>query len=152
MTERTELTCSIARSLDVLGEKWSLLVIREALSGTTRFSEFQANLGVSTDILTARLARLVDEGILERRAYRDTGARERFSYHPTPAGDDLRLVLAALAMWGNDHRQGPLGPTPVYRDVRDHEPVRVGFISGDGRPVAPELVEVTRVVAPVPAR
>lgn len=152
MAERIELTCAIARSLDVLGEKWSLLVIREALSGTTRFSEFQESLGVSTDILAARLARLVEEGVLERRAYREAGARERFSYHPTPTGEDLRIVLAALAMWGNDHRQGPLGPTPVYRDSRDHEPVRVGFVSGDGRLVAPELVDVTRAAASTAAR
>ena len=72
--------CSIARSLEVLGQKWSLLIVREAMWGRTRFAEFRARLGVAPDVLTDRLGRLVDAGILERRPYREDGEREREEY------------------------------------------------------------------------
>ncbi|MEP6478042.1 MAG: helix-turn-helix domain-containing protein [Rhodoglobus sp.] len=137
-------TCSIARSLEVLGEKWTLLVVREAFWGSTRFSEFQSSLGVSTDILTARLATLVDAGVLERRSYREEGARERSSYHLTESGRELRVVLGALASWTNDHHPAGFGAGTVYRDRETHEPVRVGFISATGVPLDAESVEVTR--------
>lgn len=138
------VTCSIARSLEVLGEKWTLLVVREAFWGSTRFSEFQSSLGVSTDILAARLATLVEAGVLEKRSYREEGARERPSYHLTESGRELRVVLGALAGWSNDHRPDPFGLGTVYRERATHEPVRVGFISAAGVPLDPESVEVTR--------
>ena len=78
--------CSIARSLEVLGQKWSLLIVREAMWGRTRFAEFRARLGVAPDVLTDRLGRLVDAGILERSPYRDDGEREREEYVLTHAG------------------------------------------------------------------
>ena len=72
--------CGIARSLDLLGERWALLVVREALLGHTRFSQFRARLGLSPDVLTARLESLVAAGVLERSTYREDGARERVEY------------------------------------------------------------------------
>ena len=83
------LTCSIARSLVVLGERWSLLIVREAFSGVTRFADFRAALGVAPDVLTERLRTLVETGVLERRPYREPGCRPRHDYHLTPAGRDL---------------------------------------------------------------
>lgn len=137
------VTCSIARSLEVLGEKWTLLVVREAFWGSTKFSEFQTSLGVSTDILTARLATLVEAGVLEKRSYREEGARVRPSYHLTASGNELRVVLGALAGWANEYRPHE-GIGTVYRDRATHEPVRVGFISAAGVPLDSESVEVTR--------
>ncbi len=81
--------CSIARSLEVVGQKWSLLILREAFWGRTRFAEFRARLGVAPDVLTDRLGRLVDAGILQRRPYREDGEREREEYVLTEAGPAL---------------------------------------------------------------
>ena len=136
--------CSIARSLEVLGEKWTILIIREALWGRTRFSEFRDSLGVASDILSDRLATLVAGGVLERVPYRDEGSRERFSYHLTEAGRDLKPVLAALNAWGDAHRTSGWGPSALYRDAETHEPVTVGFRSAEGEWLDDSRVEVVR--------
>src|SRR5690606_41303607 len=78
--------CSIARSLQILGEKWALLVVREAVLGVTRFADFRARLGIAPDVLTARLEPLVAGGVLERRPYRDAGQRQRDADVSTYAG------------------------------------------------------------------
>src|ERR1700709_2556753 len=90
-----EPRCQVVRTLDIVGEKWSLLIVRNALRGQTRFAQFRDQLGIPTDILTARLTSLVSGGILEKRAYREEGSRERSSYHLTEAGKALNLVIAA---------------------------------------------------------
>ncbi|MET4580903.1 DNA-binding HxlR family transcriptional regulator [Conyzicola nivalis] len=136
--------CSVARSLEVLGEKWTLLVVREAFWGATRFSEFKSTLSVASDILTNRLATLVDAGVLERRAYREDGARERSSYHLTESGLALRPVLAALTQWGDAFRPSGFGPAAVYRERESAAPVRIAFVSDDGRVIEPLDVEVVR--------
>ena len=129
-----ETPCSIARSLEVLGERWTFLVVREALSGTTRFADFRAALGVAPDILTSRLATLVAAGVLERRPYQEEGHRARHDYHLTPAGEDLRVVLGALQQWGDAHRPYEPGPT-IERRAADGRPLHVAFVDDDGREV-----------------
>jgi DNA-binding HxlR family transcriptional regulator len=104
-TALAKSACPIARSLSVLGEKWTLLVVREALWGRTRFADFRANLGIAPDVLADRLQTLVEAGILARRPYREEGQREREEYVLTTAGRELLPVLAALAAWGNEHRE-----------------------------------------------
>ncbi|UXN25839.1 helix-turn-helix transcriptional regulator [Curtobacterium flaccumfaciens] len=96
--------CPIARSLDVLGEKWTLMIVRDALGGSTRFSQFQQSLGIPREVLTARLASLVDGGVLERTTYKPEGTRAREEYVLTEAGRDLSLVLLALGGWADRHR------------------------------------------------
>ncbi|MDO7880641.1 winged helix-turn-helix transcriptional regulator [Salinibacterium soli] len=132
--------CSIARSLDVLGEKWTLLILREAFRGRARFSEFRDSLGVARDILANRLATLVEYGVLEKRAYRDENARERFEYVLTPAGRDLRVVLVALTEWGDRHRALPTGPSVAYVEEASGQPVHLEFVTADGRPVPASVV------------
>jgi DNA-binding HxlR family transcriptional regulator len=100
--------CSIARSLEVIGERWTLLILRDAFSGVRRFEDFQRDLGISRGILTQRLQRLCDEGILERRRYCERP--ERFEYRLTPRGRDLRPVLKSLARWGDRHACGVVRP------------------------------------------
>src|SRR5262252_2889792 len=95
-----ESACSIARSLGVLGERWTFLVLREAFMGVTRFAEFRDRLGVAPDVLSDRLATLVDYGVLERERYQEPGARPRLAYKLTPAGEELLVVLGALQQWG----------------------------------------------------
>jgi DNA-binding HxlR family transcriptional regulator len=145
MAKQRDTTCSIARSLEVLGERWTLLVAREALYGTTRFADFTTRLGIATDVLTTRLNTLVDAGIMERRPYADATGRERSSYHLTPAGMDLRIVISALQQWGDQHRPYPGGPT-ILRRTGDGRPVHVGYVDDEGSPVHPD--DVRSVLSP----
>jgi DNA-binding HxlR family transcriptional regulator len=141
---RNEPRRLIARSLEILGQKWSLLIVREAFFGRTRFSEFRERLGVAPDVLTDRLARLVDAGILERRSYREDGARERHEYVLTEAGRCLRPVLASLAEWGDEHRPTGYGPAVRYVETATGNPVHVAFLSSDGRPIPDDEVSAVR--------
>ena len=102
--------CSIARTLELIGERWSILVIREVFSGRRRFSEMQRTLGVARNVLANRLQRLVDEGILERRPYSDHPSR--YEYFLTERGLDLWPVMVSLMHWGDKHVFGE-GEPPV---------------------------------------
>lgn len=108
-------TCSIARTAQILGDRWTVLVVRDLFNGVRRFDELQAHLGIARDILTKRLALLVDEDLVERRAYQVEGARARYEYVLTQAGRELRTVLVALMDWGDHHRAGPAGPPVSLR-------------------------------------
>jgi DNA-binding HxlR family transcriptional regulator len=100
--------CSLAKSLEVIGERWSLLIVRDVMNGNRRFSGIQASLGVARNVLSARLQRLVDEDILERRAYQESPPRHE--YFLTEKGLDLWPALMALMHWGDRHTPGPEGP------------------------------------------
>lgn len=93
--------CPIARSLERVGDEWSVLILRDALYGLTRFDEFQKSLGIAPNILTRRLASLVEAGMLERRQYSEHPPR--FDYFLTEAGRDFRMVVLAMVAWGNRH-------------------------------------------------
>jgi DNA-binding HxlR family transcriptional regulator len=95
--------CSLARALEVIGERWTLLIVRDAFYGVRRFSDFQVHLDVPKAVLADRLAGLVDDGILERIP--DPEHAGRYLYELTPAGRDLWPVLHALLVWGGRHRQ-----------------------------------------------
>src|ERR1700761_5392269 len=104
-----EPRCHVVRTLEIVGEKWSMLIVRNAFRGQTTFSEFRNELGIPTDILTARLASLVSSGVFEKRSYRDAGNRQRFSYHLTEAGIALKTVMAAMNQWGEEFNPSPWG-------------------------------------------
>ena len=91
--------CSIASALGILGEKWSLLVIRELALGVHRFDQIARNTGAPRDILTSRLRHLEERGVLEKRQYQERPAR--FGYHLTEAGNELRPILLSIAQWGD---------------------------------------------------
>jgi DNA-binding HxlR family transcriptional regulator len=103
-----EQVCSIARSLETIGDRWTMLILRDAFRGVRRFDDFQRQLGVARNVLTDRLARLVDDGILERRRYQDRP--ERFEYRLTDKGRDLWPVLVSLMKWGDRHAPAEGGP------------------------------------------
>jgi len=118
----TPRVCSVARTLEVIGEKWSLLALREVFFGVRRFDAIQRNTGSPRDILSVRLRKLVAEGLLERRQYQERPAR--FEYHLTPAGRDLQPVLLTLMQWGDRHlAQGAPPATFRHRCGADLEPV-----------------------------
>src|SRR5919108_5467477 len=104
-------TCSIASAMEILGERWTFLVLREAFYGVRRFSEMQRNLGIARNILSTRLQTLVAAGILERRLYREEP--ERYEYRLTEAGRDLYPSIVTLMRWGDRHLQGEQGPPVV---------------------------------------
>ena len=105
-----DMNCSVARSLEVIGEWWTLLVIRDALLGVKRFDDFQRRLGIARNILTARLTTLVDAGVLERHTYDE--ARGRSDYVLTAKGRALWPVLTAIRQWGDEWIVGE-GQEPV---------------------------------------
>jgi DNA-binding HxlR family transcriptional regulator len=111
-----------------------LLILREAVMGTTRFSDFRKALGVAADVLTERLNALVEHGVLEKVPYQQPGERPRASYVLTPAGHELILVLAALP-WGDKYLPWPDGPGVVRRVEGTDQPVHVGFIDDRGHEV-----------------
>src|SRR3954453_22306829 len=96
-----EMQCPIARSLERVGEWWSMLILRDASLGLTRFDQFQQSLGIAPNILTRRLNSLVEAGLLERRRYSERPPRDE--YVLTEAGRDFRPVLLAFLAWGNRH-------------------------------------------------
>src|SRR6201981_571786 len=95
--------CSIARTLQVVGEKWTLLILRESFYGATRFEQFHSVLQCPRNLLSERLTKLVDEGILERSEYREPGSRARNEYRMTDEGRGLRPVLPGLTRSGAPH-------------------------------------------------
>ncbi|MDQ0540084.1 DNA-binding HxlR family transcriptional regulator [Curtobacterium flaccumfaciens] len=125
--------CPIARSLDVLGEKWTLMIVRDALGGSTRFSQFQQSLGIPREVLTARLASLVDGGVLERTTYKPEGARAREEYVLTGAGRDLSLVLLALGGWADRHRPSERTSDLRFVDAESGEAVEAAAVAVDAQ-------------------
>jgi DNA-binding HxlR family transcriptional regulator len=105
--------CSIANSLEVIGERWSLLIVRDVFNGNRRFGEIQTSLGVARNVLSARLQRLIDEDILERRQYQESPAR--YEYFLTAKGLDLWPTLIALLNWGDRYSPSPGGPPKLIR-------------------------------------
>jgi DNA-binding HxlR family transcriptional regulator len=130
------MNCSIARALELVGEWWTMLILREAFLGTRRFHDFQQNLGIARNILSARLKKLVARGILERVAAPPGG--RRFEYRLTAKGRAFFPVLMALMQWG-DHWVAGCDRAPIM--VVDRESGRqirqISVLSGDGRPLGP---------------
>src|SRR3954468_23923624 len=112
--------CSVARTMDLLGDAWTPLVLREAFYGIRRFDEFQQELGIARNTLTDRLRRLVDEGLLEQRHYQDEP--RRYDYVLTEKGRDFFGVLAAMSRWGDRWLAGDEGaPVAFHHDTCGHD-------------------------------
>ncbi len=111
LTSLAEWNCSVARTLDVVGEWWTLLIIRDAFRGTTRFDDFHASLGMARSVLTARLRKLTEQGVLERKAYSEHPPR--YEYHLTDKGRALYPIIVSMLQWGDAWAQAPGGPPVV---------------------------------------
>jgi DNA-binding HxlR family transcriptional regulator len=111
-TQFSDQPCGVARSMDIVGELWSFMIIRNVFLGVRRFEGLRINLRISRKVLSERLDLLVDRGILERRPYQDRPPR--FEYRLTPMGVDLFPILMALARWGNRWLAGAEGPPIEY--------------------------------------
>jgi DNA-binding HxlR family transcriptional regulator len=133
-TSFADLDCSIAQTLEVVGEWWTLMILRDAFQGVRRFDDFQVDLGIARNILTQRLQRLVDEGILERRRYQTQP--ERFEYRLTEKGIDLYPVLISLMRWGDRWAVGSGGPPVLLTHAEcGHEGLPVMSCVGCGEEI-----------------
>jgi DNA-binding HxlR family transcriptional regulator len=112
-TDFHEIACSIARSASIVGDPWALLILRDAALGLRRFEELQRDLGVATNVLSQRLQRLVDGGVLQRHLYEQRP--DRYEYHLTDKGRDLIPALFALMAWGDRWESGQQGPPLLLR-------------------------------------
>src|SRR3954468_6323812 len=128
-----KMHCPIARSLERIGEWWSMLILRDALHGFTRFEEFRESLGVAPNILTNRLTKLVEAGFLERRQYSEKPPR--YEYVPTQRGRDFRPVLLSLMAFGNKHF-APEGAMVEVVNTKTSKPADIGvFDRATGLPI-----------------
>ena len=128
-----EMSCPVARTLERVGDWWTILILRDAFHGLTRFDEFQKSLEIAPNILSRRLAALVEDGLLQRRRYQDHPPRE--DYVLTEKGRDFRAVVLAMLAWGNRH-YAPEGKSVVLIDSetgREVDPMLVDPLTG--RPV-----------------
>jgi DNA-binding HxlR family transcriptional regulator len=123
-------SCSVAQVLEIVGERWTWLIVRDAFLGLTKFDEFQASLGIARNVLTDRLNSLVDEGVFERVLYSERPAR--YEYHLTDKGSDLFTALNALRQWGD--RYISAAPMRLLRRKGDKTPV-VAALVPEGAPV-----------------
>ncbi|WP_082406060.1 winged helix-turn-helix transcriptional regulator [Microbacterium sp. No. 7] len=150
LAQALENPCAIVRSLGVLTDTWSFLLVREALLGARTFAQFRDALGIASDVLSARLASLVAHGVMAKTPYREPGQRTRDAYELTPAGEELKTVLVAMQQWGHAHvPQDPelrVVPVTADRQVRVH----AELVDADGRAVAPEDVRFVRVPRATP--
>jgi DNA-binding HxlR family transcriptional regulator len=134
-------TCSIAQALEVLGDWWTLLVVREAFLGARRFSEFAERLDIARNILTRRLDHLVEHGVLEKV---DVGVHgERFEYQLTAMGKDLAAVMTALRQWGDRWIYGEGNEPLLVLDRRTGRPIpRLRIAGEDGTPLGARDLEI----------
>jgi DNA-binding HxlR family transcriptional regulator len=137
--------CAIGAAVDIIGERPTFLVLREAFNGVRRFDDMQRRTGMPRQVLSDRLARLVREDLLRKVPYQDAGQRRRHEYRLTGKGLDLYPVLVALMEWGDRHALGSAGPQVLLKHRDCGEPVRLQLSCRAGH-----VLESAREVTPVP--
>ena len=153
-TSTSDAICPVARSLDEIGDWWTMLIVRDAFAGKRRFSDFQKSLGLAKNILSDRLRKLVARGIMEKRT--PTHGNSRGEYHLTEKGRQLRLVLTAVRQWGEDNLFAAGEPMMLLHDRLNRPIGRLRLTDQDGRPLMPDEMIVTegrkRAAGRVPKR
>lgn len=132
LTNAADSSCGITRTLGVLSDPWTFLILRSSFLGRRTFAEFRDSLGIATDVLTARLNSLVEHGIFEKVPYREPGQRTRQAYDRTDAGQELLTVLVSLQQWGDAHLASskPREVLPVHK--KSGSEVVVTLVDDDG--------------------
>jgi DNA-binding HxlR family transcriptional regulator len=138
-------TCTIGRAMAILGEKWTIVVLREVFNGIRRFDDMRQRTGIPRQVLANRLASLVEHGLLRREPYQEPGARLRHEYRLTPKGFDLYPMMIAVAEWGDRYLAEPEGPPLVFVHRDCGSPVHVEIHCADGQHVTED-----RDVLPAP--
>jgi DNA-binding HxlR family transcriptional regulator len=137
--------CAIGAAVGIIGERPTFLVLREVFNGVRRFDDMQRRTGIPRQVLSQRLGRLVDEGLLRRMPYQESGQRSRDEYRLTDKGLDLYPVLVSLLQWGDRYAVGPAGPPVELRHRDCGEPVHVQLSCAAGH-----VLDSAREVTPVP--
>ncbi|HVF54449.1 MAG TPA: helix-turn-helix domain-containing protein [Actinomycetota bacterium] len=147
--ELSELDCSVARTLDLVGDRWSILILRDAFYGVRRFEDFQHDLGIARNVLAARLKKFVESGVMERRAYQDRPPR--YEYRLTPKGRELLPVMLAMMAWGDKWTSEGEPPVTLTHVPCDHtlapvvacshcgDEIRLHEVHADPLPVRPRV-------------
>jgi DNA-binding HxlR family transcriptional regulator len=128
--------CTIGRAMDILGERWTVVVLREIFNGLRRFDEMRERTNIPRQVLSNRLALLVEQGILRRTPYQEPGARDRDEYRLTEKGMDLYPILVAVKQWGDRYLADPAGPTVLMEHRDCGAPVRVELRCADDHALA----------------
>jgi DNA-binding HxlR family transcriptional regulator len=129
--------CSIARTVGLIGQPWTLLILRDLFNGVRRFDDLAEHLGIARNVLTRRLAGLVEHGLVEKVAYREPGQRARHEYRLTRAGWELRPILLAVLAYGDLHLAGPEGPPIRVEHADCGAEVLVRLECAAGHPIGP---------------
>ena len=140
-----EMNCSLAQTLDIVGERWTLLILRDAFLGACRFSQFQENLGIARNILTTRLTRLVEEAIFEKTSATPGGHAE---YRLTEKGLALQPILLSMAHWGDVFKANPKGIRLVFTERETGLPIKpMSAISQAGQSLLPGEIKAFQDLA-----
>ncbi len=140
--------CSIASTLSLIGEKWTILILRDIFSGISRFDDFLRRLECSPAVLSARLKTLTEAGLVRRVGYKEPGERERFEYRPTRAAVELLPVLVGLMQWGDRHLTADgTGPVEI-RSRSNGQRVSAALVDEEGQAVSPSDMAVIPLVRP----
>jgi DNA-binding HxlR family transcriptional regulator len=137
--------CNLSRSFELVGDRWTLLILRSALYGIRRFDDFQADLDIPRTVLSNRLAGLVESGILEKRAYREEGQRSRVEYPLTDMGRALMLPFMAMTQWGDKYLSDGVMPLTL-RSRKTGERISVAYTDEQGRAVS--FADIEAVIDP----
>lgn len=125
--------CHLAKAIEILGDRWTLLILRGALFGVRRFDDFQKELNIPRTVLSGRLKKLVENGILTKNAYKEDGKRARPEYLLTDAGEALRPVLMGLNLWGDVWASDGAAPLMSFTHAKTRQKVRPAFVDEDGK-------------------
>jgi DNA-binding HxlR family transcriptional regulator len=128
--------CSIARAMELLGERWTILVLREAFNGVRRFDDIQQNTGAPRQVLSARLAHLVEQDVLRRVPYQEPGQRQRYEYRLTQKGLDLYPMLVSLLEWGDKYLADDEGPSVTLVHKECGSQIHAAIVCEEGHEVA----------------
>jgi DNA-binding HxlR family transcriptional regulator len=132
--------CNLAKAIDVVGDRWTLLILRAALYGVRRFDDFQAELGCPRTVLSGRLKKLVSDGLLTKRSYKSPGKRSRPEYVLSPMGLSLRPILIGLTQWGDAWLGQGETPQISFTKVGSKSAIRAAFVDIEGREVRPDQI------------
>lgn len=133
--------CSVGRTLDAVGDRWTLLIVRELLNGVNRFADLQRHLKISAPVLTGRLRHLEQRDLVQRHTYQEAGARPRDEYHLTERGADLQTLVIALMEWGDRHVADSAGAAIVLHDKSTRHPVHLALVDPGLHTVKPSAIE-----------
>ena len=137
--------CHLARAFELIGDRWTLLILRSALYGVRRFDDFRSDLNIPRSVLANRLAGLVESGIMEEREYRETGQRTRIEYLLTKMGTELGLPFIAMTAWGDKWLGDGKSPLTLRSTANDQR-LRVALVDEDGQ--VAKASEVETIIAP----